>query len=143
MRIEALILILTLAAHPGAATEDGPGSSASLDRHLFPPELIMRHFEAIGLDAAQRHALKEAILSAQARFLDLQWQQQAELGKLLGLLRAHPVDEKKALAQMTVLLDVESKIKLLHFELLLKIKNQLTPEQQGKLTRLRVQIPSP
>jgi Spy/CpxP family protein refolding chaperone len=141
MRAITFIVCCVLAGRLAEAGEDGPASSASIDRYLFPPELVMQHHEAIGLDAAQRHALKEAILTAQAAFLDLQWQQQAELGKLLGLLRAHPVDESKAAAQIDALLEVESRIKRLHFELLVRIRNTLTPEQQAKLSRLRARPP--
>lgn len=141
MKAIPFIVCCALAGRLAQAGDEGLASSASIDRYLFPPELVMQHHEAIGLDAAQRHTLKEAILAAQATFLDLQWQQQAELGKLLGLLRAHPVDESKAAAQIGALLDVESQIKRLHFELLVRIRNVLTPEQQAKLTRLRARPP--
>ena len=143
MRATILFVLFGLAGRLVAASDEGPGSSSSLDRYLFPAEVVMQHHEAIGLGVEQRHALKEAVLSAQAKFLDLQWKQQAELGKLLDLLRAHPVDEQRAAAQMSALLEVETRIKRLHFDLLVRIKNALTPDQQAKLARLRARFPVP
>jgi hypothetical protein len=42
---------------------------------------------------------------------------------------------------MNALLEVETRIKRLHFDLLVRIKNTLTADQQSKLARLRARPP--
>jgi hypothetical protein len=75
MRAAIFFVLFGLAGRLGAAGDESAASSSSIDRYLFPAELVMQHYEAIGLGVEQRHTIKEAVLSAQARFLDLQWKQ--------------------------------------------------------------------
>jgi Spy/CpxP family protein refolding chaperone len=62
---------------------------------------------------------------------------QAEQEKLVLLLKARPVEENAVLAQIDKVLDREREIKKTQILLLVRIKNQLTPAQQNKLTELR------
>src|SRR5215467_4289658 len=104
---------------------------------LFPPELIMKYRLEINLDDGQSKAIKEAIQKAQARFLDMQWDMQAEAEKLIRLLQARPVDEAAVLAQMDQVLNREREIKKAQISLLIHIKNLLSEAQQNKLAELR------
>ncbi len=104
---------------------------------LFPPELVMQYSQQIDLSADQSKAVKDAIQKAQAKFLDMQWEMQAEKEKLILLLKAHPVDENAVMAQVDKVLDREREIKRTQLSLLIRIKNQLTLAQQNKLTELR------
>ncbi len=104
---------------------------------LFPPELVMQFHQEINLTPEQSTAIKNEIQKAQAKFLDMQWDMQAEQEKLVLLLKARPVDENAVLAQVDKVLDREREIKKTQIALLVRIKNQLTPAQQNKLTELR------
>jgi Spy/CpxP family protein refolding chaperone len=104
---------------------------------LFPPELVMQYHQQISLTADQSKSLRDAIQQAQAKFLDMQWDMQSEKEKLVLLLKARPVDESAVLAQLDKVLDREREIKKTQISLLIRIKNQLTAEQQNKLTELR------
>jgi Spy/CpxP family protein refolding chaperone len=104
---------------------------------LFPPELVMRYHQEINLDEGQSKAIKEAIQKAQTRFLDMQWDMQAEAEKLVKLLKARPVDESAVLAQVDQVLNREREIKKAQISLLIHIKNLLSESQQNKLTELR------
>jgi Spy/CpxP family protein refolding chaperone len=104
---------------------------------LFPPELVMKYHQEINLDEGQSKAIKEAIQKAQTRFLDMQWDMQAEAEKLVKLLKAHPVDESAVLAQVDQVLNREREIKKAQISLLIHIKNLLSESQQNKLTELR------
>jgi len=53
------------------------------------------------------------------------------------LLKARPVDENAVLAQVDHVLDREREIKKAQISLLVRIKNQLSEEQQNKLMELR------
>jgi Spy/CpxP family protein refolding chaperone len=104
---------------------------------LFPPELVMQHQQAIGLNEEQKNFLKTEIRKAQTRFTDLQWQLQDEAEKLVSLLRQDQVDEQQTLAQLDKVLSVEREIKRAQFTLLIQIKNKLTPEQRARLMEIK------
>jgi Spy/CpxP family protein refolding chaperone len=73
---------------------------------------------------------------AHTRGLELRWQLEAKdaaFGKLLG---AEKIDEAAAMAQAGELMRLEVQMKRLHLELLIRVKNTLTPEQQVKLRTL-------
>src|SRR5207247_4354680 len=110
-----VILVLTRGANaraqaPGQGPGPGPGPGPGQDPlapHVFPPELVMRHAPEIGLDEKQRAAIKEVVVKMQARFLDVQWDLQAESEKMARLLQASPVDETAVLAQADKVMTLE------------------------------------
>ncbi|HXN10582.1 MAG TPA: hypothetical protein VN859_05015 [Steroidobacteraceae bacterium] len=136
--MKSLLLSLMLALSSIAAAETPPPASTDeLAQSLFPPDLIMRYRQEIGLDDAQSKALKGLVQTAQGRFLDLQWDMQSEAGKLAQLLRTPRIDENAAIAQADRVLGMEREVKKAQLSLLVRIKNLLTPAQQDQLTGLR------
>jgi hypothetical protein len=117
------------------------GTTDDIAQSLFAPDVVLKYREAIGLDEAQSKALKDLIQKAQARFLDLQWDMQAEAGKLVQLVRLPRVDEPAALMQVDKVLGKEREVKRAQISLLIQIKNLLTPAQQQKLSELRASSP--
>ena len=108
-------------------------------QNLYPPELVMKYRQEINLDDGQSKAIKEAVQKAQSKFLDLQWDMQAEAEKLVQLLKARPVDENAVLAQVDQVLNREREVKRAQISLLVRIKNLLSDAQQNKLMELRRQ----
>jgi len=106
-------------------------------QQLFPPELVMQYHQEINLSDAQSRAIRDEIQTAQAKFVDMQWDLQTETEKLVQLLKAHPADENAVLAQVDKVLDRERVIKKTQISLLVRIRNQLTEAQQNKLMELR------
>jgi Spy/CpxP family protein refolding chaperone len=47
------------------------------------------------------------------------------------------IDEAKAMAQASRVMDAENRVKSAHLVMLVRIKNLLTPDQQKKLRELR------
>jgi len=137
------ILILFLALSGAAALADNPSPvpTDEVAQNLFAPELLLKYREEIALDASQSKALKEMIQKAQAKFLDLQWDMQAETGKLSQLLKARPVDSTAALAQIDRVLNLEHDVKRAQLGLLIGIKNLLSSAQQDQLIELRRKNP--
>lgn len=103
---------------------------------FFPPELVMKNQQAIGLTGEQRAAIVQAVQATQPRFIEAQWQLEAETAALAELVKGEHVDEARVLQQIDRVLDLERQIKRSQIELLVRIKNQLTPEQQQQLGRL-------
>ena len=137
-RIHLPFLIGLLAFLPGAGSaqatlEEGDPLAAV----LFEPELIMQHRRAVNLTDEQRDAITRLIEELQGRVVGLQWQLLDEMQALSEILEGPRVDLDRAMDRMGEVLDIEGEIKRRHLELLIRIKNVLTPEQQDELTRLR------
>ncbi len=105
---------------------------------MFPPDLIMGHARELGLTDEQKAFMRGEIQKTTARFLELQWQLQDAVESLHQTMKSNAVDEPQALAQLDKVLDTERQIKHLHFSLGIRLKNQLTLEQQGKLRGMRM-----
>jgi Spy/CpxP family protein refolding chaperone len=108
-----------------------------IGQSFFAPELVIQHQEAIGLSAEQKDYFKSEIRQAQLKFTELQWKLQDEMEKLVTLVKQLHVDEQQVLGQLEKVLAAEREVKREQVTLLVRIKNKLTPEQQGKLLELR------
>lgn len=130
----ALGLLLTpaVAAAQTESQEENPLADV-----LFEPELVMQHRRAIGLTDEQRDAISRMIEDLQGRTVRLQWELLDEMESLKEILQRPRIDQDRALDQLERVLEKEKGIKRAHLELLIRMKNVLTPEQQRELTRLR------
>jgi Spy/CpxP family protein refolding chaperone len=104
---------------------------------MFPPEMIMQHQRELGLTDQQKTFMRGEINKTTTRFNELQWQLQDAMEALHETMKANVVNEQQALGQLDKVLDNEREIKRLHMELAIRIKNNLTPEQQTKLQGMR------
>jgi Spy/CpxP family protein refolding chaperone len=104
---------------------------------MFPPEMVMQNQRELGLTDQQKTYMRTEIGKTSARFNDLQWHLHDAMEVLHETMKASQVNEQQALAQLDRVLETEREIKRLHMELAIKIKNNLTPEQQQKLQSLR------
>ena len=141
MLIMALMISAVATAQSPPAGASPTGATDDIAQNLFAPDLVLKYREVIGLDDAQSRTLKGLVQKAQGRFLDLQWDMQAEAGKLVELLRPPRVDESAALAQVDKVLGMEHDVKRAQISLLIQIKNLLTPAQQQKLSDMRGRSP--
>lgn len=105
---------------------------------LYPPELVLRNADAIGLKADQQEAIKNALPKDLAA---AQEQQRTESKKLEQLLKHNPVDETQTMAQLAKLVAIENDFKREQLQALIKIKNILTNDQRAKLDELKQQQP--
>jgi TonB-dependent SusC/RagA subfamily outer membrane receptor len=108
-----------------------------LARYLFPPELVMAHQQEISLTDRQQAAIQLAMKEAQGKFIDLQFQMSGVVEKLQRLVQPTSADEAKVLEQVDRVLTVEREIKHAQLTLMIRIKNQLTEQQQTALGKLR------
>ncbi|MEM6580257.1 MAG: periplasmic heavy metal sensor [Pseudomonadota bacterium] len=136
---KSLLLCLTL-CWVSAASAQGNNLTENDNRQvlrmgLYPPDLLMRQQEALGIDAEQRSEIAALVQEFQGEVTELQWSMPSEQQKLRKILSANDIDTELALAQAAQVLEMESQFKLAHFELLIAIKNQLTDEQITMLNR--------
>lgn len=122
---------------PVTAPAQSPDSSADFGRYLYPPELIMKYQQRIGLRPEQRATITQAIQQLQGKVIEIQWRMQEETQKLSALIQQPLVSETDALAQVDHVLSLEREIKRAHLTTLIHIKNTLSREQQKALDSLR------
>ena len=133
MKKATTILIFGLVAlAPLPAQEVDP-----LERHLFPPELVMQHQGVLQLSTEQQEFIIAQVQQAQSEFTGFQWRLQREVESLSELLGQSSSDESQVLEQLEKVLDLEKQIKRTHMTLAVRIKNTLSEEQQRRLHRLR------
>ena len=104
---------------------------------MFPPELIMQHQRELALTDAQKTFMRSEIQRTTTRFNELQWQLQDAMEALHESMKGNQVNEEQAMEQLGKVLDTEREIKMLHMGMAIRIKNQLTPDQQIKLQTMR------
>lgn len=144
--MQRITLILLLAgatlASPARAQTPGPGMHPGgddpLNRFFCPPELVLQHAQELGLQPAQRTTIVTAVKEAQGDLFDLQLlmsDRGQELTKLLN--GTERVDEAAVLAQVDKILAVERDMKRRQLQLLIRVRNALTREQQEQVAQLR------
>jgi Spy/CpxP family protein refolding chaperone len=131
LSILALALLLTPALRAQQPEPDPMG------QNLFAPDLVMQHQEAIALTEDQKIYLKTEIRQAQLKFTEWQFKLQDEMEKMVALTKQPHIEEKDALAQLEKILTIEREIKRVQVTLLVRTKNNLTPDQQSKLAEIR------
>ncbi len=108
-----------------------------LQKYIYPPELIMNNQQKIGLSDEQREKIIAIVNESQEKFNVFQWDLQSQSEIFVGIIKQENVDEVKALEQLDNILALEEKIKKTQISLFIRIKNQLTPEQQNQLNALK------
>jgi len=104
---------------------------------MFPPDLIMQHQRELALTDTQKAFMRGEIQKTTTRFNELQWQLQDATEALHEILKGNQVNEQQAMAQLDKVLDAEREIKAIHMAMNIRIKNQLTSDQQMKLQTMR------
>lgn len=136
-RIPLLMILAVWGLAPGVARAQEPQESDPFAALVFTPEEIMQHRRAIGLDDEQRDAITRLIEDLQGQAVGLQWRLLDETQSVKEALEGPRVDLDRVLDRFKTALETEMEIKRAHLELLIRIKNILTPEQQEQLRRLR------
>ena len=115
-----------------------PPNPDPLAHLMFPPDMIMAHAHQLNLTDEQKTFMRTEIRKTTATFQDLQWKLQDQMELLQETMKSPSVNEQQALAQLDKVLDIERDIKRLHIGLAVRLKNQLTPEQQDQLHKMRM-----
>ncbi len=169
-RFALVLLILSLAAATAAvAAPGGPGGGDAMEgpggpggpgdrprpegpgpqgvppfaRDLFPPELVLQNQMAIGLGEPQVASIKKLLNETHSRTLDIDTDLNRAVEKLKKAIAPSHVDEGAALGYMDQVLRLETEKKKAHLEMLIRLKNLLTEEQQAKLRELQPRPPRP
>ena len=102
---------------------------------LYPPDLIMRYQQRLGISDGQRSNISRAVQTFQSEVAELQWTMQNDQQLLRQSFSGYTIKTDEALARAERVLQLESEFKLAHFRLLIAIKNELTDEQIDMINR--------
>jgi len=136
----ALIFVaafIALANSPAHADGEPGGGADPIAQLLYSPEALLGHAQELGLDDAQRKAIRTEVVQAQKQFLDAQLNMQEASEGLQHLLQERPVNESKSLAAADQVMGLERTIKRAHLTLLIHLKNLLTPAQLTKMAEIQ------
>lgn len=125
-----------VSAQAANATEDAFGEA------LFAPDLVMQHARNIGLTADQRIAITAIIQELQGKAVARQLQMVEEVQATIEDLKQTRVNEASAIASTRRVLALEQDVKIVQLQMLIRIKNTLTAEQQTRLRELRRRQPT-
>ena len=131
-----LIMTITIAGETGVFSQHNPDSDP-IGKAFFSPEIVMQNQQAIDLTEAQRNSISKEMQSAQSEFMTLQWELEKETEKFKTLIQKEKPAEAEVLGQLERMLQIENKIKKRQINLLIRIKNLLSHEQQEILQRLK------
>jgi len=138
MRSLPLPFALSLAVlWPGAVDAQAGEEEDPFASVLFTAEEIMQHRRAIELNDEQRDAITRLIEELQGRAVALQWRLLDETESVREALQGPRVDLDRVMDRFGDALNTEMEIKRVHLELLVRMKNVLTPGQQERLKALR------
>ena len=134
--LACLVMLLGLIFATAQAADEGAKKDPGADfirGKLFAPELIMRHQAKLNLTDKQRATMKNELKSFQSRLAEVQWDMLEASTGLDTAIDQLPVDRDAVLQQVERVLQGENRVKMLHLEMLIAIKNSLSPEQVAYL----------
>jgi Spy/CpxP family protein refolding chaperone len=144
--IVTVLLVASLPAYAELGYGGRGGAGMGRDYHrgappfgkaLFPPEMVMRHAQEIGLSDEQREQITAVIQQVQSDIVPLEWEVRERTEVLTDLLEKPRVDEATALVQVDRVTEIENQMKKTHLALLIRVKNLLSEDQQQQLLALR------
>jgi hypothetical protein len=130
--IKALLIAISfcVVATAQAAGLDGDKSNREVFKMgLYPPDIIMRHQQRLGITNDQRSNISRAVKEFQSEVAELQWTMQNEQQLMRQSFSGYHIPTEEALTRAERVLGLESEFKLAHFRLLIATKNELTEKQ--------------
>jgi len=125
------LLCLALAVPAGAAGAED--KDEWIKGKLFGPELILQHRKDLKLTPKQLELIGAELKRVQAQAAESDWTLLTEASQLQELIDQHPVDGKAVMAGVGRVFEAENRKKRLFMEMLVNVKNALTPEQVAYL----------
>jgi Spy/CpxP family protein refolding chaperone len=116
---------------------------AMLGVHLYPPPMLLRRAQQIGLTQDQIGKIRQEVLSAQARSVELKAKIEKAKVESMRLLAADKVDQHAVDAQIDEAAKAAAELRKLHVGVMLHVRDVLTPEQIKKLDEHKPRNPDP
>ncbi len=106
---------------------------AEIGVHFYPPPMLIRRAQKIGLTPDQMTKIRQEMLGTQAHAVDLRAKIEHAKIEVTRLLAADKIDEHAVDAQVDEVAKGEAEMHKLHLGMMLHVRALLTPEQRQKL----------
>lgn len=100
---------------------------------LFPPNVILKHQDALQLSKEQFTAIKAAVVEVQANVAEHEWDLREAYMNVMSELDNSPVDEQRVMEFVDNALVAENQVKKEQVIMLIRLRNLLTDEQVAYL----------
>ncbi|MDG1896734.1 MAG: CotH kinase family protein [Fuerstiella sp.] len=120
--------MILLTAWPSFTVAQQP-TGDPLQRLLLSPEVLLEHRADIGLSGTQVEQIQNRLEIHGPMQQSLQQRAHAAMERLVELLSGDQVDEGGAVKQLDQFLKIENEQKLLHLQVMVQIRNELTEAQ--------------
>ncbi len=124
-----------------AGVAHAEGKDDWLRGKLFPPDVIMKHQSALALTDAQRKTIRAELTALQGKVATVDWDIMEAGLEVQEQISRLPVDRAAVLARAERVFEAENRKKRAWLEMLINIKNQLTPEQVAYLAKVAAEEP--
>ncbi len=133
------LVMLAVLGPTSIAAQESDESGLGVEEHLFEPDLIIRHANDIELTDEQKDQLIELAdeMDNGMSGLGVGLAMMSISQRLEAILESTQVDEDEAMSTARELLTVETEVKLDHLQLLVRMKNVLTEDQQHILASIK------
>lgn len=101
--------------------------------HFYPPPMLIKRAAKIGLTPDQISKIRQEVLSAQARSVDLKAKVEKAKIESIRLLAADKVDERAVGVQIDEATKAGAELRKLQLSVMLHVRDLLTPDQLKKL----------
>jgi Spy/CpxP family protein refolding chaperone len=115
----------------------------ALGVHFFPPPMLIRRAQKIGLTPDQVTKIRQEMLGAQAHAVDLLAKLEHAKIDVARLLSTEKIDERAVDAQIDEAAKVEAEMHKVRLGTMLRVRALLTPEQRQKLEERKPKHESP
>ena len=138
--IKSTLLLLLLLPMLALAQDARPKNDDDWFRgKLFPPDLVLKHASQLKLSDAQRKTIRNELTTVQTRVATVDWDiMEAGLAMQEAIEKA-PIDRALVLEKADRVFEAEARKKRAWLEMLVNIKNALTPEQIAYLRRVALE----
>ncbi len=125
----ALLLTLAMLSPAPAQAQGHKNLRNQMATRLFPPQLLLKHADALALTKAQKTQLRTLKKKLQADVQGLRFDMREESHKLTMMLDKPGTPEAKILAQVDKVMALEAKVKRKHVQMMLQVRKVLQPKQ--------------
>ncbi len=136
MKTIKVIALLLLLSAPFAAHAEGGKDDDWFRGRLFTPEVVLRNANALKLSDAQRKTIRQEVVKVQTAVAAVDIEMMEEGLAIQDAIDKLPVDRAEVLQRADKVFAAESRKKRAWIEMLVNIKNALTPAQVEQLRAL-------
>lgn len=134
--LKTLCAVVLLAVPMLAGAADGKSNDDWLKGRLFPPDVVLKHQQALKLTDAQRQAIRKEIVAVQAKVATVDFDLMDAAVALQDALDKPQLDRNVVLEKTDAALAADVRKKRAWIEMLLNVRAVLTPEQVAYLKKV-------